>query len=126
MGTSSQPGCFPADLSAFPGPYRKSSSLPLGEWHVLANGRIYTLQITEVSGSMVTAQLSSGDIEGATWDAATGKFTFSRVLPKLRQEFTGYLLHYDEGADLKWRIAGVFGDVKVGPQSGWYATLARS
>lgn len=91
----------------------------------MAAGRIYTLQITGVSGGMVTAQFSSGDLEGAAWDATTGRLTFIRVLPKLRQEYTGYLLPYD-GADSKWRMAGIFGDVEVGPQSGWYATLSRS
>lgn len=125
MKASREPGCFPAEQTAFPGPYHPPSALALGEWHVLANGRIYTLNVTAVTGGRVTARLSSGEIERAAWDATTRRLTFIRVLRELRQEFTGYLLHYDS-ADPKWRMAGVFGDVEVGPQSGWYATLPRS
>lgn len=125
MNDQTQPGCFPAAQNAFSGPYHQSSTLPQGEWHVLANGRIYTLNITQVSGNKVTAELSSGDIEDATWDASAGKLTFIRILPQMKQEFVGYLLHYDE-ADPQWRMAGNFGEVDAGPQSGWYATLPRS
>lgn len=125
MSTPRDPGCFPADPTAFPAPHHQPSTLPVGEWRLLANGRIYIFDITAVTGSRVTADLSSGDIEGAHWDVGNSSLTFIRVLPGLRQEFTGYLLHYSK-ADPKWRMAGVFGDVTVGPQSGWYATLPRS
>lgn len=125
MATARPPGCFPAEQTAFPGPWKTSAKLPQGDWHVMANGRIYTLTITAVSGSQVTATLTSGTIEDATWDAATGTLTFVRVLPHVKQRFTGYLLHFDD-ADTKWRMAGIFGDVAVGPQSGWYATQPRS
>lgn len=90
----------------------------------MANGRIFLLDITSVSGHNVTATLSSGTVVDATWEAAEGKLTFIRVTT-IKQLYTGYLLHYDD-ADPKWRMAGYFGDVRVGTQSGWYATLPRS
>ena len=41
------PGVFPAD-SLFDGPYAKSTALPLGSWRAMANGRVYTLEISAV------------------------------------------------------------------------------
>ncbi len=130
MSTSIDPGCFPIEQTAFPGPYHKSSALPLGPWKVMANGRIYTLNIRSVSGHEVNAEFSSGDIANARWDKDAGNsgvLTFTRVLsdPPLEQNFTGYLLRYDT-TDPKWRMAGTFGNKELGhPESGWYATLER-
>ncbi len=117
-----QPGTFP---STIPGPHISSSRLPLGTWNVLANGRTFKLEINAVQGNQVDAEFSSGDVADAKWDPGSGKLVFTRVLPILKQEFTGYLLHFNATEDPMWRIAGTFGDVDVGEQSGWYATMPR-
>lgn len=127
MASSRKPGCFVADVTAYRGPYQSRGTLPLGEWYVFANGRIYMLDITDVSGSIVTATFSSGDIANATWNAP--RLEFTRVVrtsstSELRQQFSGYLSAWDDN-DPKWRMAGVFGDVRDIPQAGWYATLPR-
>ena len=119
------PGTFPPQPSEFPGPYQRPRDLPLGKWSVLANGRIYILTINGVTANnVVEGEFSSGDFERATWDPDTLVLTFYRVLPQLTQKFTGYLLYYDQ-SDTLWRMAGTFGDARVGDQSGWYATLNR-
>ncbi len=125
---TSQPGCFPSDPSDYPGPYQPggllpSEELPLGRWHIMANGRIHYLDIHSVSGSQVTANLSSGSIANAKWDSTSGQLTFTRVTT-IKQEFRGYLMQFDR-SDTFWRMAGVFGDVTVGEQAGWYATRPR-
>ena len=122
--TSTDPGSFPR-TSAYPDPYTTPRDLPLGRWYLMANGRIYQLDITAVSGTAVTATLSSGDVKDAKWDASTRKLTFFRSLPRLGlvQQFTGYLLAYSDGKDPKWRMAGIFGNDKA--KSGWYATQHR-
>ncbi|MCB9570064.1 MAG: hypothetical protein H6710_23055 [Myxococcales bacterium] len=125
------PGVFPAD-SLFDGPYAKSTALPLGSWRAMANGRVYTLEITAQAGADVTATMSSGTIRDARWDPATLHFTFTRVIPNvIEQAFSAYLFHFDE-ADPLWRMAGTFQTVKNLSQhsvpmipSGWYATLHR-
>lgn len=125
------PGSFPPEPPAFPGPYQYSGQLPLGSWNMLANGRIYELDITDVQGSQVTATLSSGLIQDAKWDdsasaSSLATLTFTRVLSNigLKQRFTGYFLHYS-AKDPFWRLAGTYGDIEVGDQAGWYATLPR-
>ena len=122
------PGSFPTDVTEYPGPYQPgglfpSEELPLGRWHVMANGRIMLLDIHSVSGSQVNASLSSGSIVNAKWDGASGQLTFTRVT-SIKQEFRGYLMQFDR-SDTFWRMAGVFGDVTVGEQAGWYATIPR-
>lgn len=125
------PGCFPAD-SLFPGPYAAPASVPLGGWRAIANGRVYTLDITALAGADVTATLSSGTIRDARWDAATKRFTFTRVIPNvIEQAWSAYVMHYDAG-DPFWRMAGTFQTVKnLSPHNvpmipgGWYATLRR-
>lgn len=125
------PGVFPAD-SVFAGPYAQSAALPLGSWRAMANGRVYTLEITAQDGTNVTATLSSGTIRDAQWDPKTLRFSFIRVIPNvIEQEFTAHLFHYD-ATDPLWRMAGTFQTVKnLSPHnvpmipSGWYATLHR-
>ena len=123
-----QPGNFPTDVTQYPGPYQPggmhpSEELPLGRWHVMANGRILLLDIHGVSGSRVDASLSSGQIVNAEWDESSGKLTFTRVT-SIKQDFRGYLMQFDP-SDVHWRMAGVYGNVQVGEQTGWYATRPR-
>ena len=63
--------------------------------------------------------------------------TFQRFIDKvlgphtfLAQLFTGYLMHYDEEIETKWRLAGTFRGKVNEPfweldrdQASWYATL---
>ena len=125
------PGSFPSHPTAFPGPYQYTGDLPLGSWRMLANGRVYELEISGVQGGRVDATLSTGTVKEARWTGVANALTlaelsFKRVLPArgLTQQFTGYLLHYDE-TDPLWRLVGTFGDVDVGTQAGWYATLPK-
>ncbi|MEO1084705.1 MAG: hypothetical protein AAFY88_10735 [Acidobacteriota bacterium] len=125
------PGSFNPAPTSFPGPYQYSGELPLGEWNMLANGRVYELTISDVRGHRVAAAMSSGLIQDAEWrGSATASslatLSFTRVLPSigLKQRFSGYLLHYDRN-DPFWRLVGTFGDITVGDQAGWYATLPR-
>ncbi|MEM1181211.1 MAG: hypothetical protein AAGM22_22915 [Acidobacteriota bacterium] len=125
------PGSFEPAPSTFPGPYSFSGQLPLGEWNMLANGRIYTLTISDVRGSRVEADMSSGRIQDAEWkDTASASslatLTFTRVIDAtgLKQRYHAYLLHYDRNDPL-WRLVGTYGNVTVGEQAGWYATLPR-
>ena len=39
-----EPGAFP-ESSVYDGPYPPLDTLPTGHWHVMANGRIYELDI---------------------------------------------------------------------------------
>jgi len=125
------PGVFPAD-SLFPGPYEEAKELPLGAWKAMANGRVYTLDITAQDGADVTATLSSGTIRDARWDAATKEFSFTRVIPNvIEQAWTAYVF-WSDPTDPLWRMAGTFQTVKnLSPHtvpmipSGWYATLPR-
>ncbi|MCA9689329.1 MAG: hypothetical protein KC636_06940 [Myxococcales bacterium] len=126
-----EPGAFP-ETSVFPGPYASTKSPPLGSWKVMANGRVYTLTIAEERDGVVTADLSSGDIPLASWDAATGCLTFTRVVPDtVEQEWAGYLMAASP-EDPKWRMAGTLRSVRSLNQynvplttAGWYATLNR-
>jgi len=111
-------------------------ALPLGTWHVEANGRIYpNLVITNVSsGGDVTGKFNGETFEEGRWDNSTvpGRLSFVRVVATappypLRQKFTGYLMSFDT-RDYCWRMAGVFGKVEDGEyteQAGWYATRPR-
>jgi hypothetical protein len=130
---SSEPGCFPPTAVWGGHSYLKERSLPLGLWHVMANGRIYHFDITSVSASgEVTGVLNGRPIEDGHWDgsAVAGVLTFVRnETPVIVQKFTGYLMAYVEH-DYQWRMAGVFGKLSEDPpeyvdQAGWYATLAR-
>ena len=124
MSTYQEPGCFPADGTAFPGPYQGSRDLPLGEWKACVNGRIFTLNITAVNGTDVTASGFNGQIRNAQYNANSGLLTFTRVTT-IKQDYRGFLMQFDE-ADPYWRMAGEFGEISAGPQAGWYATLPRS
>lgn len=127
MHDSTQPGCFPS-TAIWSDPFTSELSLPLGKWHVMANGRIYHLNITAISGVDVTGDIGEHSIVGGKWDASAGMLTFTRVVPDtLRQNFTGYLMAYAPEDD-KWRMAGVFQhdpDEKGFGPAGWYATQPR-
>lgn len=118
-------GCFPT-TAIWSDPYTSARELPLGKWHVVANGRIYQLIITAVSGGEVTGQFNGFDMVDAAWDgsAVAGVLTFTRVEPAISQQFTGYLMAFAPEDD-KWRMAGVFGAIGAGVQAGWYATQPR-
>jgi hypothetical protein len=129
MPHTDEAGCFPSSAIWGGGGrrYLAGSTLPLGEWHVMANGRIHFLNIISVSGGIVKAEYNDLPIEGR-WDGRV--LTFTRVETRgidLRQNFTGYLMNYLE-PDPKWRMAGVFQnerkDDPIGP-AGWYATRPR-
>ena len=128
MSHLDEAGCFPATAIWHGEIYHNSSTLPLGVWRVMANGRIHHLNITDVSGGIVTGEYNRLPIEAGYWD---GKMlTFYRVETRgiyLRQKFTGYLMQY-VNPDYKWRIAGIFqaepDEHQIGP-GGWYATQPR-
>jgi len=121
----SLPGAFP-ETAIWSGPYNTSSSLPLGKWNMIAAGRIYSLHIESVVGNAVTGKINSGNFTNGFWDntAGIGKLTFLRELPTITQEFTAYLFPYDS-KDPKYRLAGTFGNISIGTESGWYATKPR-
>ena len=125
------PGSFKPNPTSFPGPYQYSGQLPLGEWNMLANGRVYTLTLSSVNGNQVDADLSSGTIQDAEWDdsasaSSLATLSFTRVVEAtgLKQRFSAYLLHSDANDPL-WRLVGTYGDIRVGDQAGWYATLPK-
>jgi len=125
------PGVFPGD-SLFPGPYSEPATLALGAWKVMANGRVYTLEITAVDSGDVTATLSSGMIRDARWDATTKQLTFTRVIPNVIEQAWSAHIFWNDPTDPLWRMAGTFQTVKnLSPHSvpkipsGWYATLPR-
>lgn len=125
------PGSFPAS-SVYGGSFRESTSLPTGEWHLMANGRIYTFRVVAVSGAEIKAILTSGEVTNARWSASTHQLTFTRIVPgQVEQEWTGYLMAYS-ASDPKWRMAGTLRNVRsLGDHrvplstSGWYATRPR-
>jgi len=128
MSDSINPGCFPPTAEWDGEIYHEESTLPLGEWHVMANGRIHKLNIISVSGGTVAGEYNDLPIEDGEWDGKV--LTFNRVETRgifLRQKFKGYLMQY-VNPDYKWRIAGVLKHVpdkhEFGP-SGWYATRPR-
>ena len=138
------PGSFPT-TSIFKDPYVKifNKTDIIGNWHMMANGRIYNLDISQVNGkTKIKSRL--GRIDFVNWNAITGKLTFQRYRPastivngkiipyKIIQNYTGYLMEYtkenNSKKDYKWRISGTF--VQVSPTvhqpiSGWYATRPR-
>ncbi|MEM7051949.1 MAG: hypothetical protein AAF604_19940 [Acidobacteriota bacterium] len=124
---SIEPGSFPAN-SVYGGPYQYPSDLPLGEWNMMANGRIFQLDLQSISGLQVQGTISSGDFLNGKWSGTTGPsllgvLTFVRVT-QIKQYFTGYLMHHSE-RDPLWRIAGTY-ETKDGSGKGcWYATLPR-
>jgi len=129
---STEPGCFPSSAiwSRVDHTYTNPTALPLGEWHVMSNGRIHRLNIISVSGSTVTGKYEGEDIIGAEWDAATRRLIFFRQVSDvgLLQIFTGYLMQY-LSPDPKWRIAGLIHQrepITEMPDAGWYATLPRT
>ena len=125
------PGSFPADVVDFPSPFQFSGALPRGSWRMMANGRIYELDITDVQGTQVTATISSGQIQDAVWDSSANastlaKLSFTRVLANvgLKQRFDAFLLHYS-AKDPLWRLVGTYGVLGEEAKAGWYATLPR-
>ncbi|MEO1368998.1 MAG: hypothetical protein AAFX50_17620 [Acidobacteriota bacterium] len=125
------PGSFKPEPTSFPGPYRYSDTLPLGEWNMLANGRVYVLTLSGVQGHRVDASMSSGLLQDAEWRgtataSSLATLSFTRVLPNhgLKQRYSAYLLHYDRN-DPFWRLVGTFGDINIGDHAGWYATRPR-
>jgi hypothetical protein len=120
-------GCFPSTAIWHGEIFRGAPALPLGRWHVMANGRIHSLNIISVSGSRVTGEYNGLPIDDAQWDGKV--LTFTRVETRgisLRQKFMGYLMQYVD-PDYKWRIAGVFGAAELDQhQAGWYATRPRA
>lgn len=130
MHPTDEAGCFPSSAiwGGSGGRYLAGSELPLGEWHVMANGRIHLLNIISVSGSTVTGEYNDLPIEEAEWDGKVLKFIRHETRGiDLRQKFTGHLMRYLK-PDPKWRMAGVFQNVEeddpIGP-AGWYATRQR-
>ena len=129
---STEPGCFPSSAiwSRVDHTYTNPTALPLGQWHVMANGRIHSLNIISVSGSTVKSEYNGLPIEDAEWDGKVLKFIRHETRGiDLHQEYTGYLMQYLE-PDPKWRIAGVFVGTETapppnGPHAGWYATRPR-
>lgn len=131
-------GCLPTRPTIH-GIYTPHTTLPLGRWQGMANGRRFNLNITSVSGITVEGDYDGFPLHDTHWDADTQKLTFVRLIPDvlgdgtsgdLRQLFTGYLMYYDEEIEIKWRLAGTFkgtlqkpGDLPDSPESGWYATL---
>jgi len=138
------PGSFPT-TSIFPGPYEKTFNKTdiVGNWHMIANGRIYNLDISQVNGK-TKIQSRLGRIDSVDWNATTGKLSFQRYLPqskivdgevipyKIIQNYTGYLMGYtkenNRKKDYKWRMSGTFIQVSPTihkPVNGWYATRPR-
>ncbi len=123
-----QPGSFP-DSSIFPGPYATAATIPTGTWNVMANGRVYKLEVTSSDATSFKATLTSGEVHDGTWDPALGKLTFRRVVPGvLEQEWVGYLMVRDKNDPL-WRIAGDLRALRSLNEynvpmhrGGWYAT----
>ena len=138
------PGSFPS-TSIFPAPYVKAFNKTdiVGNWHMIANGRIYNLNIGQVNGK-TNIQSRLGRIDSVVWNTTTGKLSFQRYLSKSKivngevihykiiQNYTGYLMEYtkenNSKKDYKWRISGTFMQVSPTidkPISGWYATRPR-
>lgn len=116
-----EPGCFPAN-AIYNAPYRESTTLPLGTWNVLANGRIFRLEINSGPNNTYSIDWPGTPIRDVKWKAVAGRLTFTRVLPDdAVQHFTGYLLNRS-GADPLWRIAGTFDQPNLSVTSGWYGT----
>lgn len=127
-----QAGAFPETAILGPGGgYAIDDDLPIGTWHVMANGRIYHLKIIGVSGGRVEANLSSGTIDDAYYDAASGTFSFTRILSdKMPQYWTGHLMYHvqNKPLDPAHRMAGTIWQPNLAPgtrDGGWYATLPR-
>jgi hypothetical protein len=132
MPDTTDPGSFPSTAIGS-GPYRASSTLPLGRWHVMANGRIHFLEITEVSGEDVIGNYNNEPLINGHWDARTRTLTFLRFIADvgrpepLLQLFTGDLMHFRDW-DPKWRMAGRIKQLSPplrDEYGGWYATLSR-
>ena len=128
---ANQPGYFPPQPGEYPDPYQYTRDLPLGRWNLMINGRIYWLDLTEVSfGGKVVADLSSGTVEDAIWDrvgtaSLAGKLSFVRVSGDVRQQFEGWLFQFSR-QDPYWRMAGTIVHLDNSKaRSGWYGTLPR-
>ena len=127
-----QPGAFPADAILGPGGgYELEPELPTGTWNVMANGRIYKMEIHGVSKGMVKGEINSGEFRDGYYDAASGAFDFTRVLPDGTPQFwSGFLMYHvkNKPQDPAHRIAGVMTQLNLAPATrngGWYATLER-
>lgn len=136
--TDPNAGCLPTGTSTR-GVYTPSSTLPHGRWQGIANGRRFVLNITSVSGGTVIGDFDGHEILAGRWYPATFRLSFLRYVPHvygdhryLLQEFTGYLMYFDEEIETKWRLSGIFngsephppGDPES-PHASWYATLSK-
>ena len=142
------PGSFPK-TGVFQGPYQQKFKRAdiIGNWHMIANGRIYNLDISNKNGKLeVNSRL--GPITVTEWNPTIGKFSFQRnrtnhkiinnkkISYNLIQNFTGYLMAYSHETrkpgtqkDYKWRMAGTF--TQCTPlihrsHASWYATRPRN
>ena len=107
---ASTPGCFPAAPWSSPFTNSKANAvLKVGTWNLIANGRIYTFEITAIGKAGVSANISSGTLHDVSWDPVAKKLEFTRRLPyqggTTDQDFTGYLMNVNPD-DPKLRIAG--------------------
>ena len=136
------PGAFPS-TSTLKGPYEKKITKNdlVGDWHIMANGRVFTITIKNNQGDLVIDGHSMGDISQVTW-TKNRILTFLREVPNtdISQQYTGYFMTYSKGqyhtngeprkdaiADYKRRMAGFF--EQLSPLldeeemiAGWYAT----
>jgi len=118
--------------------------LPNGEWRMIANGRIYSLEV--VNGEIVPASGPGSSSDPLTdisvdWDdsGTALRIKFHRHIRRAKgrdviQDWTGYLmtspLDFDKvPIDEKYRIAGTYEQIiESGPNvnGGWYATIDRA
>ena len=126
------PGLFPETaILGSDGRFGLEPDLPTGTWHVMANGRVYHLDIEKVSGGSVGGRISSGSFQDGYYDAASGHFTFTRTLHDgTPQYWSAYLLYnvLSKPLDPAHRMAGTIFQGNLNPHTrngGWYATLPR-
>ncbi len=142
---SALPGSFPT-TNIFMGAYKNIREtkiyFPTGNWHLIANGRVYSFVVEDIAGKLI-AKSNMGKIN-ISWNRDLGKIIFTRLIEMkdpsrtLRQTFTGYLMTYSDGTqakdskrDYKWRMAGTFHHETpkmakdIPTSSSWYATLPR-
>lgn len=125
MNNNEIAGYFPVIPTTYQRPWITPTELPTGEWNMLANGRLFTMDITAVSGNRFRANFTSGDIIDAGWNPDTGEIRFRRFIEgQLDQAYTGYLLHYSE-TDPLWRVVGTFYQDNLKATSGWYMTQPK-
>ena len=125
-----QPGYFPEGAIFTSGKdktYQRAAELPTGTWNVMANGRIFQLEIVSVErGGRVKATLNSGTFQDGHWNPDDGLLKFTRVLPDGNpQHWAGYLM-YQAALDPSFRMAGTIDQPNIRNSGGWYATAPRA